>query len=114
MASMQRRRGQQVVIYPTKEIVDNRGHTVAMADMDHPVIRKAAVIPQRSSKAELPGQQDIHTVRLILDNAVSGLDSWSRVLYMGEYWDVMVPPQFHAGSRHVRHYTIDVRRRPSG
>lgn len=113
----QRRHGQPATVYPTKVIVDSRGNQVEMADMDSPIQVTAVFSPQRSSRAELPGQQDIDITRMIVGAdvpGIEGVDSWSRVLWNGSMWDVVVPPAYHHGSRHTRHYTMDIRRRPSG
>jgi len=114
--SYQRRRGQPAIIYPTKVVTDSRGSHVEMADMDRPIPVAAVFIPQRSSRAELPGQQDIDITRMIVGADVPGIekvDSWSRVKWNGSMWDVVVPPAYHHGSRHTRHYSMDLRRRPS-
>lgn len=81
--------------------------------MDNPYAVKAVFIPQRSQKAELPGQQDIDVTRMIVDWNLPGVDSWSRVSWNGSMWDVVMPPAYHHGTRHVRHWSIDIRRRPS-
>jgi hypothetical protein len=41
------------------------------------------VIPQRSSRAEVPGQQVIDVVRLIVKDDLDGVTLWSRVEYNG-------------------------------
>jgi hypothetical protein len=76
-----------------------------------PYIVSAAVIPQRSSKAEVPGQQEINVVRLIVDPDLPDVNLWSRVEYLGEMWDVISPPAYHHGSRRVRHWSLDIRKR---
>lgn len=112
LVTVQRRRGQPLTIYPTKEITDARGNKTRVYDPDNPIHTTAAVIPQRSSKAEVPGQQQIHVTRLIITHELPNVDLWSRVDYLGEVWDVVSPPAFHHGSRRVRHWTIDIRKRP--
>lgn len=113
MASLQRRRGQPALVYKAKVITDDRGNRVEIVDMANPYQVTAAFIPQRSSRAELPGQQDLDIVRMIVEYGLSGVDSWSRVQWDGSMWDVVMPPAKHWGSRHTRHYSIDLRRRPS-
>lgn len=114
MASYQRRNGQPAIVYPTKQITDARGSKVLIADMTKPISVRAAFVPQRSGKAELPGQQDIDVVRMIVDANLPGVTSWSRVEWNGSVWDVVVPPAYHHGTPEVRHWSIDLRRRPSG
>lgn len=112
MTIQRRRKGQPVTVYPTKLITDTRGNEQRIPDTDNPINTTAAVIPQRSSRAEVPGQQPIYVVRLILTHELPGVDLWSRVEYLGREWDVVSPPSFHYGSRQTRHWSIDIRRRP--
>lgn len=113
MASLQRRRGQWALVYRTKVITDSRGNKVEIVDMANPHRVRAAFIPQRSQRAELPGQQDIDIVRMLVDYRLTDVDSWSRVQWDGSMWDVVMPPAMHYGTRHSRHYSMDLRRRPS-
>lgn len=111
--SHQRRRGQDIIVYPRKNIVDSRGNEYLTPDLTKPRAMKAAVIPQRSSKAEVPGQQQIDVVRLIVDPDLGAdVGLWGRVHYAGEDWDIAAPPAYHHGSRGTRHWAIDIRRRP--
>ena len=54
--SVQRRRGMAAKVWKIKTITDNRGNQVHIADEDGPHEVRAAFIPQRSAKAEVPGQ----------------------------------------------------------
>ncbi|MGC4928075.1 phage head completion protein [Streptomyces sp. DT117] len=110
--SVQRRRGQRVRVWRTAELVDNRGNKVITADPAGPVEVRAAIIPQRSSKAEVPGQQQINVVRLVVNADLEGVSLWSRVEYAGREWDVVSPPAYHHGDRRTRHWSIDIRERP--
>ncbi|WP_371671230.1 phage head-tail adapter protein [Streptomyces sp. NBC_00289] len=110
--SVQRRRGQPATVWATKEIVDNRGNAVIMLDEDNPIPVRAAFIPQRSGKAEVPGQQQINVTRMIVDAHVEGVTLWSRVQAQGRMWDVVTPPSYHHGDRRTRHWSIDIRERP--
>lgn len=110
--SVQRRRGQAARVWRTAEVVDNRGNTIITVDEDNPVTVTAAFIPQRSGKAEVPGQQQINVVRMIVDSHIEGVTLWSRVEHQGRMWDVVSPPAYHHGSRRTRHWSIDIRERP--
>ena len=110
--SVQRRRGQRVVLYRTKVITDGRGNDVVTVDKTNPHITTAAAIPQRSSRAEVPGQQQIDIVRLIVKDDLDEVTLWSMVEYRGQEWDVVAPPTYHHGTRATRHWSIDIRRRP--
>ncbi|WKU46746.1 phage head-tail adapter protein [Streptomyces sp. VNUA116] len=110
--SVQRRRGQKARVWRTKETVDRRGNTVIIADPDGPIEVRAAFIPQRSARAEVPGQQMINVVRMVVDPHLDGVSLWSRVEYAGRQWDVVAPPTYHHGDRKTRHWSIDIRERP--
>lgn len=110
--SHQRRRGQPVVIYPEHNTIDRRGNHVLMVDMDNPIHTKAVTIPQRSAKAEVPGQAVIDVTRLIVGADLGTIGLQSQVEWQGEMWDVVTPPAYHHGTRHTRHWSIDIRRRP--
>lgn len=112
--SIQRRRGQKVTIWPETVTTDSRGNQTIAPDPDNPITTTAAFIPQRGSKAEVPGQVEIEVYTMILRNNVEGLGLWSRVLWQGAQWDIAAPPSYHFGSRHVRHASVDIRRRPDG
>lgn len=113
--SHQRRRGQAALIYKTAETTDRRGNTVVSSTEDGPHEVRVWVIPQRSSRAEVPGQQDINIVRIGCDPNLEGVSLWSSVEYLGRRWDVVTPPEYHHGqARHTRHWSIDLRERPDG
>lgn len=110
----QRRRGETITVWLSAQTTDNRGNKVNAVDETIPPFTvRAWVIPQRSSKAEVPGQQIIEVVRLGIGLEAKDIDLWGQVEYRGERWDIAAPPAFHNGSRHVRHYSIDIRKRPS-
>lgn len=110
--SHQRKHGQPATVYRSKTVQDQRGNEQIVLDRENPHRVTVAAIPQRSSRAEVPGQQQIDVVRLILDAELEGVTIWSRVEYLGDEWDVVSPPAYHHGSRRVRHWSIDIRRRP--
>ncbi|WP_405056968.1 hypothetical protein OG474_30040 [Kribbella sp. NBC_01505] len=111
--SYQRRRGQTATIWRIVKQTDNRGNEVKVADTANPWIVKAWATPQRSAKAEVPGQQKINVVRIGVDADLAGVEIYSKVIYDGKEWDCVTPPAYHHGSsRHVRHWSIDIRERP--
>lgn len=113
MSTLQRRRGQAVKIWRTTTITDRRGNTVIIADDDGPHEVKAAVIPQRSARAEVAGQVQINVLRLLVSADLDDVNLWSRVEYAGKQWDVVSPPALHYGTRRTRHWSIDIRERPT-
>jgi hypothetical protein len=113
--SVQRRRGQLVKVWPSMVSVDNRGNEQRMVDTNtEPIMVTAAFIPQRSAKAEVPGQQAINVTRMLVRHDVVDIDLWARIEWAGRMWDVVTPPSYHHGTRHNRHWSIDIRERPSG
>lgn len=99
-------------IWKTVVITDNRGNEVRVADADGPHEVRAAFIPLRSARAEVPGQQKINVTRMIVDANLEGVELWSRVEWDGKVWDVVTPPAYHHGTRRTRHWSIDLRERP--
>jgi hypothetical protein len=112
MASVQRRHGIPIKIFPTVELTDNRGNKTKMPDLDNPIETVAAWIPQRSARAEVIGQVEINVVKIIVKHDLPNVDLWSYVEALGSTWDVVTPPSYHHGSRHTRHWSIDLRERP--
>ncbi|MFI9228984.1 phage head-tail adapter protein [Streptomyces rimosus] len=110
--SVQRRRGQKARVWRTVEMVDNRGNKVIVPDDRSPIEVRAAFIPQRSARAEVPGQQQINVMTMIVDPHLEGVSLWSRVEFAGRQWDVVSPPAYHHGERRTRHWSIDIRERP--
>lgn len=112
--TQQRKHGQPALLYRSKSILDSRGNRVQIVDMTQPPHDlKVWVIPGRSMRAEMAGQQDIDVIRIGTTANLAGVDSWSRLLWNDTWYDVVMPPAYHHGTRHVRHWTIDLRKRPS-
>jgi hypothetical protein len=115
VVTYQRRRGIPAQIWKSLPIVDSRLNTQQVADADGPHEVRVWIYPQRSAKAEVPGQQKINVNRIGCSPDLEGVDLWSKVVMLGKTWDVVSPPALHIGSsRHTRHWSIDVRERPSG
>lgn len=111
MPSMQRRRGTTIRIYKTVEVTDNRGNKSRLPGDDY-IETKAAWLPQRSSRAEVPGEAQINVVRLILAPDLEDVDLWSRIEALGKVWDIVTPPLHVVGTRHTKHWLVDIRERP--
>lgn len=110
--SAQRRHGIPAVIYPIVRQTDAMGNEHKVADMENGIDIRVWTFPQRSAKAEVPGQQHINVTRLGTAANIADVELWSRVSFMGKEWDVVAPPSYHHGTRHTRHWSIDVRERP--
>jgi len=114
--SLQRRRGIPIVFYPRVLTETARGDNQFAVDMDSPVTTRGWVSADRSTKAEVPGQQEVDVVKIGVPVGLEdqGLGIGARVYMLGEYWDVVQPPAYRHGTRHVRHLSVTLRRRPSG
>ena len=117
--SLQRKRGQTAKVYKTKVVTDNRGNETKVVDMLNPYTVRAAFIPDRSAKAEVPGQQKINVYTMLIRHDLEDIELWSRVEWVGPanagpFWDIVTPPAYHQGSRHTRHWTLAIRERPDG
>lgn len=110
--SYQRRRGIVAKVWKTEVVTDARGNKVKVANPDNYEYVTVAQIPQRSARAEVPGQVAINVVRIIVDPNIADVDLWSRVELNGRQWDIMTPPAYHHGTRHTRHWSLDLRERP--
>lgn len=110
--SRQRKRGELATLYPTVKTRDARGDITYRAARDGAVTVRVAAIPDRSSRAEVPGQQAIDVNRLILPADLPGVDLWSRVHWRDAWWDIIGPFALHVGTRQVRHWSVLVRKRP--
>lgn len=112
--SVQRRRGQTVRVWPQISKADRRGSQQLETNWDaEPYEVRAAIIPQRSSKSEVPGQQEILIYRLIVTSEMKDVGLWSTVEWNGRLWDLVTPPGYHHGTRATRHWSIDIRERPT-
>lgn len=108
-----RRHGQPVTVYLPRLEIDARGNRKWIADETSESITGTAwLVPGRSARAEVPGQQQVNvlTMGTALDLGPVGL--WARVNWQNRWWDVVTPPRYHHGTRHVRHWTVDLRERP--
>lgn len=112
MSSVQRRRGREVTFWGTTRIEDARGDIVRIADPATKLTVRAAVIPQRSSRAEVAGQVEIDVIRVIVDASIPGVTVWTRAEMDGLEYDLVSPPALHYGTRRTRHWSIDLRQRP--
>lgn len=113
MGPLQRKRGIPAKVWKVKTQTDNRGNVLKLADPNDFENITLWVSPQRSAKGEVPGQLSINVVRIGVPGHFTELDLWTRVQFQGKDWDVVTPPSYHHGTRHTRHWTLDVRERPS-
>ena len=109
--SLQRRRGQEVIVYPEVVVKDRRGNRVTTVDLDGGISLTAAIVADRGSRAEVPGEQAIEVYNILVDPDVD-VGLWARVKWRGRMWDVDSPAKLRWGTRHTRHQTVGIRLRP--
>lgn len=111
----QRKHGVQVKIWPQVLTTDTRNNRQWHADMDaEPIVTKCSWNPSRATVDDIPGQQEVDVGTIITDIGLPGVGTYSRVELFGAMWDVVNPPQLHVGAtRHVRHWSTKLRKRPS-
>lgn len=111
MAVLQRRRGVDITIHPSVETEDRRGNKT-IRPLGIPFTVKAWIIPDRSARAEVPGQQEINVYKLGTTSDLTDVDLWSRVEWDGAWWDLTAPPAKSIGTRHTSHWALIIRKRP--
>lgn len=114
--TMQRKRGVEAEVWKRILHTDNRGNKQyrprpLTEEPDYKV--KVWIFPQRSSRAEVPGQQQIDVIRIGIKPDIEDVGLWSIVRLLDDYWDVVAPPAYHHGTRRTRHLSMDLRRRPN-
>lgn len=111
MSVQRKRHGKTIRAYREVLTEDRRGNKVRRPDTE-PQELKAVAIPQRSSRAEVPGQRGIEVYRLLVDPHMEGVTLWSYVEFDGRAWDIVTPPALRDGGvRRTRHWMMDVRAR---
>lgn len=111
MRTYQRRRGLKAKVWRVKRVENDRGEIFEVADEANAHEVNVWVYPQRSARAELPGQQGIDVMRIGVEADLEGVTLWSKVELLGQVWDVVTPPSYHHGTKHTRHWSIDLRAR---
>lgn len=112
MTTHQRKHGLSAKLYPLVQQTDRRGNKVLTPDLTNPVETKVWIYPQRGARAELPGQMEINVVRIGTAHDLGEVGIWARVDMLGASWDVVAPAAYHHGTRHTRHWSLDIRERP--
>lgn len=110
--TVQRRRGQIARVCRLETVTDRRGNRTVAPDREHWTEVRAAFVPDRSSRAEVPGQQQINVWKMIVAADTPDVYMWNVVQWNGREWDIAAPPELHYGTRRTRHYTVLLRERP--
>jgi len=111
--SVQRRgrNAQDAIVYKTTTITDDRGNEQVVVS-DEGINIKAAFIPRSTREISTAGQAVHEAYTMIVRADIPDVGTWSTVEWRGEFWDVISPPEYHHGTRHVRHWTVEIRKRP--
>ena len=109
--SMQRDRGESARIYQVAKTTDSRQNVIEAATAQFIEVR-GAFAPDRSARAEIPGQQQVSVFTMITSSDLSGVSLWSLIKWRNSWWDIVSPPAWHIGNRHTRHWSITIRWRP--
>lgn len=113
MATWQRRRGQKAYLYERIQRTSTRGNITWEPDINGPTQAvRVAESHDRSSQAELVGQQVIEVRQLIIKTHLTNPQVWGMVFFDGQWWDIESPPAYRHGTRHTRHWTVKIARRP--
>ena len=118
MTIQRRRTGQDIEVYGREIQSDRRGNQQYVPNDTTPVfVGRGWVIPDRSQRAEVTGQQEIVVMTMgiadlpELNDETTGL--WTYIKWKDDIWDITQPPMYHHGvKRHTRHWTISIRKRP--
>lgn len=106
-------RGEVAEIWAATARADSRGNQTFSVDDGPPTYTvRAAFSADRSARAEVPGQQEIDVVRMIVPHDLPLVNTFARVRWRGVWWDVVAPPARRLGNRHTRHWTLTIRKRP--
>lgn len=109
-------RGREIIlVWPQVEIITPRGDKKKVPATE-PVTLRCTTSEDRSQIADLPGQIDIHIVRVItrkLPTAPDGTPAtFSRIMYQGQEYDMAEPPRRSFGmSRATDHWEFKLRSR---
>lgn len=108
-------------IYPRIVQTNSVGDEMLLPDLENPFLGvRVGVSSYESTRAEVVGHAETETVKMRIPMKHKGrsLDEVSVgaiVVWDGSEWDVAIPPKIRRTRTHsVRHYTIEIKRRPSG
>lgn len=109
-------RGRELIlVWPQVEVITPRGD-LRKVPAEEPIAIRCTTSEDRSQIADLPGQIDIHILRVLarrIPTAPDGTPStWARVMYEGQEYDMAEPPRKSRGvSRATEHWEFKLRSR---
>lgn len=109
-------RGRELIlVWPQVEVTTPRGDTKKIPS-DTPVPIRCTTSEDRSQIADLPGQIDVHILRVVARRIPVAEDgtppTWARIMYQGQEYDMSEPPRKAMGpSRAIEHWEFKLRSR---
>lgn len=112
--SLQRRRGEVIQLFRSREVTNRRGDPQRQADLESPIRTVGKVGHERSAEASLPGQLVTSNDYILVPmNAETvQLDAFGAAYVRDRWWDFDGPPVEVGGSRHTKHLKFSIRLRP--
>lgn len=109
-------RGREIIyVYPETHAFSKRGD-LKMVPAKDPVRIRCTTAMDYPQMADLPGQIDVHIRKVIARRIPLGPDgrpaTWSRIIYLGQEYDLGAPPSFNRGiTRATDHWEFTIRSR---
>lgn len=109
-------KGREVVlVWPNISVVNDRGDVKPMI-AEEPVPIRCSTSEDRSQIADLPGNIDIHILKVTARKIPLGPGgvpaTWARIMYQGQEYDMAEPPRLSKGpSRSIEHWEFKLRSR---
>lgn len=98
--TVQRRRGEEVIVYAATSITNSRGDVVLTKGADGvPARAQVNPAPTRQGWSDRPTS----VMHVNLPDTLAGLLPGSELWMRGEWWEVRDLPKLHDGPRSVRH-----------
>jgi len=108
-------------IYPRIVQTNSVGDEMILPDLENPFLGvRVGVSSYESTRAEVVGHAETETAKMRIPmkhkgRPLDGVSVGAIVVWDGSEWDVAIPPKIRRTRTHsVRHYTIEIKRRPSG
>lgn len=103
-------RGEEVILYPEKEVVNSRGNPQRVPDLDNPMKVRAVLTEDRNQTTDT--SSNIATIRYKVQCRIFDIGPYSRAFARGAWWDIGAPPNFSPHfSRAVSHMEFPLRAR---
>lgn len=103
----------KVKYVPRVKKANSRGEKIWTHDYANAQEFRIGLSADRTTRAEVRGDVEIEVYNARLPAKLLGLGPGGRILWDGSEWDFAAPPMARLHRTHsVRHYTVQIRRRP--